>query len=329
MSLAAAGHVLNGSGVGKVRVSEATRTRINDLAQRMGYQVNRSAQQLRGARSGLVGVLLDADWPVNYQRLAFLEREGIRRGYRFMIGQIFGDAQLAAKYAADFDSWGVEGTVCFFNRARKDLATLKQIFEGRRNIIFHGQPVTKAGHCVQVDTADAVRRSVDHLVDGGRRCIGLVLSDTNDPFNRLRQESFGSALETRGISPGSRHVWSAGKPIELPPGELIDRALDELIDGLHVDALIAEDDIWAVRIVQRLRERGMHVPRDVAVIGYDNLDLATVIEPTLTTVDQCHDELARAVLDVLESFSKEPSEGRQHERRIVCIQPKLVVRDST
>jgi DNA-binding LacI/PurR family transcriptional regulator len=274
-------------------------------------------------------VLLDADWPVNYQRLGFLEREGIQLGYRFMIGQIFGDALLAGRYVADFDSWGVEAMVCFFNRARGDVATLNRVFEGRSNVVFHGPPITKAGYSVQVDTADAIYQSVDHLVNQGRRRIGLLLSDTSDPFNRLRHDAFKSALKRKGISSASQFVWSAGRPIDLPPAELIDRALNDMIDHQDVDALIAEDDVWAVRIIQQLRQRGIRVPDDVGVIGYDNLDLATVIEPALTTVDQCHRELARTILRVLKSLSDEGSGGRNRTSRVTKIRAKLIVRNST
>ena len=80
---------------------------------------------------------------------------------------------------------------------------------------------------------------------------------------------------------------------------MLDRALDALVGDNGADALIADDDMWAVRLMQRLKDRGKRVPRDVAVVGYDNLDLATVIDPSLTTVDQNHSAYAHAAIDMV------------------------------
>ena len=80
-------------------------------------------------------------------------------------------------------------------------------------------------------------------------------------------------------------------------------------------------------MIQRLKSRDYRVPEDVAVVGYDNLDVATVIEPPLTTVDQNHQAYAKAVLDLL--LADQHISDMPPEERVVTIKPRLVVREST
>src|ERR1700759_1403851 len=97
VSRVAAAHVLNGAGSASVRVSLKTRQRIETIAESMNYRPNRAAQQLRGMPSGLIGVIFDSQWPTNHARLSELERAGIARGLRFMVGQVHGDARLSGR----------------------------------------------------------------------------------------------------------------------------------------------------------------------------------------------------------------------------------------
>ena len=82
-----------------------------------------------------------------------------------------------------------------------------------------------------------------------------------------------------------------------------------------------------MRLIQRLKDRGYGVPEDVAVVGYDNLELATVIDPPLTTVDQNHPAYAQAALDLVIKMNEDDKLPRS--QRTVTIQPTLIVRGST
>src|SRR5687767_11001013 len=89
VSRVTAAQVLNGSGGRTVRVGEETRQRVLEVARHLGYTPNRIAQQLRGVRSRMLGVILDTvNMPVMYARLSALEEKARSRGYRLIIGQV-------------------------------------------------------------------------------------------------------------------------------------------------------------------------------------------------------------------------------------------------
>jgi len=100
-----------------------------------------------------------------------------------------------------------------------------------------------------------------------------------------------------------------------------------MVRECRADAILASNDIWATRFMLQMQKDGLRVPEDVAVIGYDNLDIASVVSPALTTIDQCHDEYATTVLDLLLDVAA----GRRiaADRRIRTIQPRLIIREST
>lgn len=323
------GQVLNQSGGESVRVGEKTRERVLDIARRMNYRPNRVAQQLRGIRSRMLGVILDTiNIPVMYNRLAQLEREATRRGYRLTIGQVHHDPAGIAEYLDDFEGRGVEGIIFLFDLMRGYSEELEPIFQGHENIVFHNRPIDENATCVRVDTADAIRQCVAHLAETGRRRIGMALWNMADELMLRRREGYEAEHAVRGMTVEPGLIWSAESESEAPTPQAIDAAIDTLVVQQRADAVIASNDNWAVRLIQQLKQRRFRVPDDVAVIGYDNLDIATVIEPSLTTIDQQHEAYARAAIDLLIRLI-EREDNLPLEQREVTIKPRLVVREST
>ena len=166
------------------------------------------------------------------------------------------------------------------------------------------------------------------MLDRGRQRPGLVLWNQADERAALRRQGYLTESDSRGRAIDQRLIWSP----ECKPGiaaslEALDRAIDMLVVRCKADALIGDDDLWAVRVIQRLKDRGFRVPADVAVVGDDNLELATVADPPLTTVDQNHAAYAQAALDLVAKMDEKAKLPKSE--RMVTIRPKLIVRGST
>ena len=110
------------------------------------------------------------------------------------------------------------------------------------------------------------------------------------------------------------------------PIGVVDQAIDALVRNAGADAIVAHDDFWAAALVRRLRGRGIHVPQDVAVVGYLNHYLADWTDPALTTIDLEHQAAAKAMVEMLEGMVQGRPVGE--EQRVVRIRPQLIVRDS-
>jgi DNA-binding LacI/PurR family transcriptional regulator len=329
VSRTTAAKVLLGTGGDHVRISEGTYQRVTDAAAALRYRPNRSAQRLAGAPTQTFGVLMDTvNAPVMNDRLAAIEREASQRGYRLLIGQVHNRVSVLGDYLADFDSRGVDAIFCLFDLTVERNMRLFPVTGRRHDIVYHGMPLQPDGYCVRVDTSMAVESLVTHLLKTGRRRIGIELSNLNDRLILVRREAYCRTLAAHGLAVEEALMWTAAPgPEEEATEELAESVADTLAGRGRADAVISSNDIWAVRLIQALKRRRIRVPEDVAVTGYDNLELSTVIDPALTTIDQDHTAYARAALDLLTAAAA--GSGAVQAGRTVTIAPHLVIRASS
>lgn len=326
VSRSAAARVLLGTGGESVRVSAATRERIEAAAQRLNYSPNRLAQQLRGVSSRTIGVILDSqNTPVMSQRLFALESVASRSGYRLIVGRTHGQVETLREYVADFSGRAVEAIFCLFDLEPGRDERVKLCFGDFRKVVFHGRPAWRAGYSVRVDTESAINDCVDHLMVLGRKMPALALwHGAQDELMELRKSAFLKRMAKHGRK---GIVWDAGVEGGLPPPNVLDLGIDYMVKKRKADAILASNDIWATRFILEMQRNGMRVPEDVAVVGYDDLDIASVISPALTTIDQCHEDYAEAALKLLLAVAA----GRRIpvRERIRTITPRLIIREST
>lgn len=324
--------VLGQSDSAGVRVSEATATRIREAASRLGYFPHRAAQQLKGKRSCVIGVLVGAaEVEANYHRLSRMEGLARKLDYRFMIGHVRNRDDLAS-YADDFQAHMVDGVLCL----RHELTAANQTaippqLAAMPNVIYLDPPQgLRDAWYVKLDRADGIRQAVAHVAD--RRRIALVFASQSDPKRhstpiRDRVDGYreGLAALKRRVDPALIWMHPDLALTDERPG-LIRRAVDELVEGRHADAIIASNDDVAAALIKELKSRGLSVPRDVAVIGYDNLSIGRVLDPMLTTVDPDHDRVATLMLDML--MARVRGEKVSPAMRRITVPPRLIVRES-
>jgi DNA-binding LacI/PurR family transcriptional regulator len=326
VSRTAAAKVLLGTGGDHVRIGDDAKKRVREAARKLNYHPNRAAQLLAGAKTHIFGVLMDTvNTSIMNDRLAAIEKEASRQGYRLLIGQIHGNTETLNDYLLDFDSRGAEAIFCLLNLTHSREKQLQKILGERRNIVMHGKAFSKGQFCVRVDTAYAITKMVKHMVQCGYQRIGMQLENMDDEFMVLRKDAYIDAMQSLGCTVDTNLIWTATDKAPMPSQQTLDACCAHLLDRHKADAVIAANDLWAVRLIQHLKNKGYSIPGDVAISGYDNLDIATIIDPPLTTIDQQHTPYAKAALKLLIALDT----GRQPEQRTVTIKPKLIVRAST
>jgi len=327
VSRAAVGHILNHSGKDNVRVSEETRQRVIEIATAMDYRPNQAAQQLRGRPNKTLGVILDTvNTAVFSARLSAVEIEARRRGYRLVVGQVHQDPKEIQAYLDDFWARGIEGVLCLFDVMQGVREDLHAVFRSNSRAVIHASPILNSHACVRVDTAQAVNLLVDHLVERGRTRIALQIWSLSDSLMAVRRDAWKAALKRHQLPVSAKMMWVNPQNNQRPSPEIVDQCLQQLVIDQQADAILASNDGWAVRLIQGLRRFNKEVPEDVAITGYDNLDISEVIEPNLTTIDQCHEEYAQAAVDLMIHSIKHKIDP---DDRIRVIAPRLIVRDST
>jgi DNA-binding LacI/PurR family transcriptional regulator len=310
-----AGRVLLGTGL-NIRVHPDTEKKIRAAAKRLNYQPNQMARQLKGIRSHLLGAMVTPRMNyASYERLLAVERAALERGYRVMVGQATADMTSSIAYLADLQGRGVEAILCLDAMP----VEIESLLASTPNIFYTLAPEHRKSYCVGLDRVASSVLAVEHLVERGRRRVGLVMANLISRTARDRHRGYQKALASLLNVDDDRYVFIA--PPNFTLEQSADAAVEILVTRGRCDGLAAGNDLWAAVLIKALRKRGLSVPSDVSVVGHDNSDVAIACDPELTTIDHRHDELAAKLIDMALDPPKRPCQ--------TLITPKLIVRNST
>ncbi|MBA3481171.1 MAG: LacI family DNA-binding transcriptional regulator [Pirellulales bacterium] len=338
VSVSVVGNVING-GRGNSRVAQVTADRILELAKQLNYRPSPTAQQLRGKRSNVFGLLVaSAGDPLTSYLVEHLDEEVVKHGCQTLIGNT---AVAPGRFEACVDEMtarGVDGIFCIVH----------SIFPGDRaqllarcpNTVFYCDPGLADATFVEVDQIAAGRAAAEHLFASGRHRLGFAVLDPASAAGKKRVEGIKAALAGQGRNPedlavckGAPGASEPARPDERSmdwhtPEEVLDRIIDELVIGHRADAIIAHNDFIASALLKQLRKRGVQVPSEVAVVGYLNHYLCEYVDPPLTSIDLRHHQTAKAMVQAVQAMIDEGSIDSPRERRALSIEPRVISRAS-
>lgn len=170
------------------------------------------------------------------------------------------------------------------------------------------------------DNVDGATRAVSHLASSGRKRIAFIGGRADTRATIDRRFGYQSELERLGLESREEYVATAGWLPEL--------ALLEMKRMLALpeppDAVLCGSDLMAIGAMAAIEEEGLRIPEDVAVVGYDDIEYASMVDPALTTVRQNQDEIAAAVLKAMLRLLDRPADPPP----VAVLPVELVVRDS-
>lgn len=320
VSRALAGKVLGSGGAGNIRVSAETAQMIREAAQRLNYRPNLSARVLTGQRSRLIGVLIDALPPaVTFRTLAAIDKYATANGYRLLIGEAHDNVASLYLHYSNFMQYNVDGVICLAHDYPGQEDELRDLFHNAGNIVFIEKPVLDDASYVEVDRAAAVE-ALTSLLLATRKKIGIVMENPAYRSVRQRQEGYCRALENAGNGQEPLVYFLPGKDSSL--SLKVEQVVEEFILPEHLDAVIAPNDLTASHLMRVLQRRGIHIPTEVAVAGFDNDSFSGSLYPSLTTIDDNNDLIGKYAVDLLleqVEQGKTPGKGARTARVTPCI----------
>jgi len=316
VSIATASRVMNTPEM----VREPTRTRVAEAAKTLKYQPNRHAQSLVGGVTRVLGVIVsNVANPFFADILQALERRATEHDYELVLESTdYRPARLDAALNRMLNR-GLAGVAVAASESDASVVA-RLAASGRPTAILDDAGGRDDGVTrIALRYDQSMRRAVEYLHSLGHRRMGFVSHHASlDP---LRER--GSSFETtvRGFS-GVEFATAAGT--DSPSGGR--QALRSMLDsGFRPTAVLAVNDFMAVGALRELRDSGFEVPRDVSLIGFDNIELAEYLSPALTTINIPRRQIGEIIFDAL---TRAPKKGDPFGRRIQ-LDPELVLRDST
>ncbi len=304
-------------------VNDETRTRIAELARSLNYSINVDARNLRLQRNRTVAVVVPYDArtrqhisdPFFVSILGSLADALTDRGYDMLLSRV--DAErldLAGDLVASGRAIGVILIGQWHHHDQLNLLASRRV-----PIAVWGAQLPQQTYCtIGGDNIAGGMLATEHLIATGRRRIAFF-GDPKLPEVGHRYEGYLRALRQHAIAFDSRLVRRAS----FAEGSARRAALELIEQKLSFDAIVASSDLLAMRAIRTLREQGLLVPRDVGVVGYDDIELAQYFHPSLTTIRQPITLGGAALVDALLSIVK----GNQPDGSI--LPTELIVRESS
>jgi DNA-binding LacI/PurR family transcriptional regulator len=280
-------------------VNEETRTRILELASSLKYTINIGAQNLRLKQNRTVGVVVpfDSDTRQHLSDPFFLSMLGssadalTERGFDMLLSRV--DAEQIDAAAQPFDTGRVIGVILIGQWRQHD--QLNQLAARHVPIVVWGAQLPQQLYTtVGGDNVSGGMLATAHLLGKGCKRIAFF-GDINLPEVAQRYRGYCNALASHGLPVDPQLRVSVSF---LPEGGT--EAVQELARrAVSYDAVFACSDLLAMTAINTLREHGKEVPRDICVVGYDDIELSTYFHPPLTTIRQPIREAGQALVSAL------------------------------
>jgi len=301
-------------------VDPKTAKRVWKAIEELRYFPNSQARSLVSGRSRILGLIVsDITNPFFPELIKGFEDVAIRHGYEILISSTNYDSARMAICVRRMLERKVEGVAIMTSEMDKHL--VDQFTHRNVPMVFLdvGPPGDRISN-ILVDYAMGINEAVKHLLSLGHRRIGFIGGPAGLKSARIRRIAFLRSLGHHGIDRDARLVEASDHTVD---GGLA--AMTRMLDSKCAPtAVLASNDLTAIGMMRAVRRAGLVVPRDISVVGFDDIRLAEFTEPPLTTVRLSRRDLADRAFDAL--LSELEGKPRPPETKV---ETHLIVRETT
>jgi DNA-binding LacI/PurR family transcriptional regulator len=280
--------VLSGKAAG--RVSPTTKALVEDTARRLGYQPNVSAQVLRtGAAKTLALAVPNVQQPFFGQIFVAAELKAREHDYAVILIDTVTDPLWAERLVGMMRSRLIAGCIVYASDDRSD-PTLDSV---KDSVLFiEAEDPKKSG--VDLNFGGGMRAVVDHLAGLGHQRIGYFAAEYSKATYKRRFGSFLSELKRVGLP--YRKEWRTSATFEV---EMATSRAKSLLETADITALFCDDDLLAGAAYRAARRLGVAIPEQLSIVGFNDIEIARLLDPELTTVAIPADVIGRTAVERL------------------------------
>jgi LacI family repressor for deo operon, udp, cdd, tsx, nupC, and nupG len=322
VSIRTASNVVNGY----AHVSDDKRNRVEEAVAALGYRPNLTARNLKHGRSGMIALVIpELDVPYFSELARAVVTQGRSLGYTVVVDQTDGEPERERELIMR------DGSAALFDGVILSPLALSQLDLARRDatspLVLLGERIAESGYDhVTIDNVGAAQAATEHLLDLGRTRVAAIgdqpyeTGETAQLRTRgfeLAHQAYNRPVDRSLIVPTSRFHFADGSA-----------AMESLLEhpGGPPDAIFCYNDLLAIGAIRTILARGLRVPEDVAVVGFDDIEAGRYHTPSVTTVSPdkaaiAHLALERLILRLGEHHDPEPEE--------LWASHRLIVREST
>lgn len=307
-------------------ISIITKKEVHELASKLNYKPNLTARNLLNKKSGIIGVVVPEITSYFFSTVITGIQDVVSSvGYKLIISQTNESPEEEVKLVKEMALLRVEGLLISPSFKTKSF----EHFEDARNsgiplVIFDRDCTGFETSKVFVDVYDGAYQAVNYLIGAGCQKIAHIAGPESIHTFQQRLNAYKNALKENGREFNQSLVVNC---LGFSPEDGIGAVEELLIHNKSFDAIFCVNDAVAIGAMHALRERGLKIPEDVSIIGFDDEPYANVFNPTITTVWQPVYDMgmlsSKILLDSIKKDTK--SDIFRHE----ILKPELVIRESS
>ncbi len=317
VSTSTVSHVINKSRF----VSDEIAERVNNAAQQLNYAPSALARSLKMNRTKPIGMLVTTSTnPFFGEVVKGVERSCYHQGYNLILCNTEGDNQRMKASINTLLQKRVDGLLLMCSTLEGERLDVFDRYPDIPIVVMDWGPILFASDKIQDNSLQGGYMAAKHLIECGHKEIGCITGPLIRHQAQMRYEGYKRALAEAGIA--INPDWIVESDFECEGGY---QAFEKLYQrGKLPSALFVSNDMMAMGVIQAASQRGLRVPDDLSLIGYDDVHIAKFMTPALTTIHQPKYRLGKAAVDTLLYRLENPDTTAQ----VVQLEPTLVVRNS-
>lgn len=315
VSVATVSRVLNGQNT----VSAKTRLKVEEAIKKLNYEPSLLGRNLRTSESRLLLILIpNISNPFYLEIIKGIEQVAISQNYNILLCETDSNPERENIYFDLVRKKMADGIISMDPAV--NVETLKKLAEDYAIIQCSEYQECSGIPYVTIDNEEASYRAVKHLIQIGHKKIALMNSDEKYLFARQRKMGYKRALEENGITLQNEYIILT-QHLGFENGQQAMKKILNLHD--RPTAVFAVSDLLAIGALKEINASGLHVPNDIAVVGFDKIDFSNMTNPTLTTIAQPMHKMGTVAARML----IEKIKGEEVES--IILDHELVIREST
>ena len=276
-----------------------TRAAVKELARKRGYRTNTVAASLRTAKSNTIGIMVPwINRPFVSSLISGVEAAAQEAGYNVIISQSNDSYEKEVANVKTLLDSRVHVLLVSLAMETTDYTHLLEVEQAGTPVVYVDRvPTPLQGHRVMIDNFAAAAKATEHLLQQGCRRIALLSGALHQEIYRERRRGYLHALERHGIAVDENLIRVSSR-LSVEEGM---RIADELLHlGVPPDAIFSTNDGAAVGAIKLARQRGIRIPQELAIMGFNDDPVCEIIEPSLSSVTHPAALMGRqAVLEAL------------------------------
>lgn len=309
-------------------IGAETKRLVLDCAARLNYKPNPNALSLKEKRSRTIGIIVcEIANSFFSQVINGIESIAYNKDYNIIISQSKESYEREILEVQNMASRSVDGLLISLSTETNNIDYIKNLHNLGFPIVFFDRITNEIKtHCVTIDNFKGVYDCTEHLIKNGYKKIAALTNSEFLSITSERMAGYKEALEHYKLPYNKKyikHCFYGGMVFAE-----IEEAVNELLKLKEKpDAIICTSDKLTIGCLQTMKRRGLEIPKDIALAGFSNSDIAELTNPALTVIRQPSEDIGKAAVELLLQIIESKRPILEFEKRILS--PQLIIRESS